>query len=311
MYEALDRYLEYLHGARNASRYTIRNYGHEIRQALDFFAARGARRWSDVERPLLRQYLAWLASDEAMGYAPGSVARRVSELRAFGSYLEDSGIVDHNPFQALRPPRTPDRLPVVLSRREVTELLDAPPVDGPAGVRDRAILEVLYGSGVRVSELAGLGVADYDARERTLRVTGKGDRERICLLGQPGSRALDRYIAKVRPELAARAKRPSRSLFLNQRGGGLSARSVQRMLRRYGRAAGLRTPVTPHILRHTFATHLTSGGADMRVVQELLGHESLATTQVYTHVSRAHLRASYLAAHPRAAGSSAPDPTEE
>jgi site-specific recombinase XerD len=219
----------------------------------------------------------------------------VSELRAFGAFLERGGVA--SPLTHIRSPRVPERLPSVLSREEASALMDAPPVEGVTGVRDRAALEILYGAGLRVSELVGVDVADLDLGGRTLRVLGKGDKERMALLGTPAVEATTRYLSDIRPTLA----KPGQSaLFLNQRGSRLSARHVQTITQRYAAAVGIRNRITPHTLRHSFATHMLDGGADLRVVQELLGHSLVATTQIYTHVSRARLRDVYLAAHPRA-----------
>jgi integrase/recombinase XerC len=285
MYAALDRYLDHLAGVRNASPYTVRNYGTEIAGALDFLRQAGVRDWPDVDRAVLRQYVAQLAND---GYARPSIARRLSELRAFGKFLLREQLVTHNPFAGLESPKLASRLPRVLSEDEVARLLDAPPLLTLTALRDRAILEVLYGAGVRVSELVALDVADYDAGARTVRVTGKGDRERMALVGQYATDALNAYLAGGRPGLGSAAL--AQALFLNSDGGRLTVRSVQRLVSWCGRAIGIERPVTPHTLRHSFATHLMNGGADLRVVQELLGHQSLNTTQVYTHVSAEQLR---------------------
>ena len=189
----------------------------------------------------------------------------------------------------------------MLAVEEVLALLEAPDASSPAGVRDRAILEVLYGAGLRVSELSGLDLRDTSLGERTLRVLGKGAKERLALVGRHTVTALRRYVATGRPALAEAGKgAPSEALFLNARGGRLSARSVQRLVQRHGRSIGLDETITPHVLRHSFATHLMDGGADLRAVQELLGHTSLAATQVYTHVSQARAREALLSAHPRA-----------
>lgn len=285
VYESLDRYLDYLAGVRHASPYTLRNYGTEIASALDFLRARGVREWADVDRATLRAYVAHLSTHP---YARRSIARRLSELRAFGKFLVREQIVAASPFAALETPKLPSRLPRALTEEEVAQLLDAPSPDGPTGLRDRAILEVLYGAGVRVSELVGLDVAHYDAAARTLRVTGKGDRERLALVGGPAVEALGRHLAAGRAAGAAPAG--ARPLFANSEGGRLTVRSVQRLVSWCGRAIGMAHPVTPHTLRHSFATHLMNGGADLRVVQELLGHQSINTTQVYTHVSAEQLR---------------------
>lgn len=309
MERSLARYERYLVAVRNASPYTVRNYRAEIAEALAFFDERGIADWRDLDRSVLRSYLAWLAGQ---GLARASIARRASQLRSFGSFLVREGSAPANPFAGLRSPRVPDRLPDVLSTDQIEALLDAPPVRGAVGLRDRAMLETLYGGGLRVSELVTLDVGDYDANAATLRVTGKGDRERTALIGGFCIRAVDRYLTRGRPEFASQGRARDSALFLNHRGRRISSRSVQRMLRRYAKSVRLPESVTPHTLRHSFATHLLDGGADLRVVQELLGHAVLSTTQVYTHVSEARLRDAYLSAHPRAAAAmERHDPTRE
>jgi integrase/recombinase XerC len=290
----LAQYINYLVAIRNASPYTVRNYRAEISQALEFLRAHGVSDWMAVDRPVLRKYLAWLAGQD---YARASVARRVSELRAFGAYLVRERRAEHNPFGALEAPRTPSRLPRVLTPAEAQALMAAPSPDTPIGLRDRAILETLYGAGLRVSELVGLSLPDYESTARTLRVTGKGDRERVTLLGQLGAAALDNYLRHGRPALVHGRSGPA--MFVNTQGQRLTTRSIQRQLVDYSLAVGLGCAVTPHVLRHSFATHLMTGGADLRVVQELLGHQSVATTQIYTHVSQAQIEKSYHQAMPR------------
>lgn len=293
MHADLDAFLDHLAAVRNASPHTLRNYGTEIEHALRFFQSEGCTSWDDVSRTQVRAYLGALAEE---GIARASIARRVSQLRSFGAFRlhTDRGA---NPFAHVASPRVPARLPEVLSAGEAASLMDAPPPQGAAGLRDRAILEVLYGAGLRVSELVALDVGDVDPDGRTLRVLGKGNKERVALMGEPAARAVVRYTRESRPDLACRG--PAAALLLNRRGARLSARYVQMLLRRYARAVGLRKRITPHTLRHTFATHLLDGGADLRVVQELLGHAQVSTTQIYTHVSQSRLREVYLGAHPR------------
>lgn len=296
MAERLVGFMRYLEAERSASPHTLANYSREVGEFLRFLAGEGIAHWEDVDRSVLSRYLIWLASRR---FARGSVARRVAEVRSFGTYLQREGWTAVHPFQALQAPKSGRRLPDVLSVREMVALLSQPDTATPQGVRDRAMLEVLYAGGLRVSELVGLDLGQYDLQRGEVRVWGKGGKERIALLGQPAQHWLRRYVADGRPQLAGpRAK--SRALFLNRLGSRLSARSVQSVLRRYTLQAGLDKHITPHVLRHTFATHLLDGGADLRVVQELLGHAQLSTTQVYTHVSRSRLRAVYLRAHPLA-----------
>lgn len=317
MHEHLERFIRYLTAEKDASDYTIRNYGTEIEQFFDFLRREGVEDWAGVDRQVLRRYLGWLHSED---YARSSIARRVAELRSFGQFLARERILEVNPFRAMSAPKTPQRLPDYLEVDEVERLLNAPETcrpDGrpsPQGLRDRAILELLYASGVRVSELTALDVGDVDRQRGQVFVTGKGDKERLVLIGEPARHALNRYLADGRPQLVRQgpaSRSPSdrvqgtapRALFLSRLGTRLSDRSIQMILKKYSKQAGLRKKVTPHTLRHTFATHMLDGGADLRVVQELLGHALLSTTQIYTHVSQSRVREVYLGAHPRAVSS--------
>jgi tyrosine recombinase XerC len=287
--------MTYLIAEKNASPYTIANYRREIAQCLEFLEQEGIESWSEVDRLVLRRYLAWLNSQ---GYVKASVARRLSELRSFGRFLQREDIVHANPFRAVVSPKLPKRLPRAISVADTVALLGAPDITTPQGIRDRAILEVLYSGGLRVSELTGLNLSGFDPRRKELLVWGKGAKERIALLGQPAASALQAYIEGGRPQLVRNTA--TDALFLNRSGGRLTTRSVMSLLKKYSRLAGLEKRVTPHTLRHTFATHLLDGGADLRSVQELLGHALLATTQVYTHISQNRAREVYLRSHPLA-----------
>jgi tyrosine recombinase XerC len=309
--EQLDAYVKHLVAERNASPHTVSNYRREILQFAAFAQARGVTAWPAVTPPLLRQ---WLADLHARGYVKASVARRVSELRSFYSFMRVRGMVEVNPVQGILSPKLPQRLPRPLTREELTALLAAPDLSTPQGQRDRAMMELLYGGGLRISELLALDTADVSLEEGQLHVTGKGAKERIALVGHPAVEALQRYLVDGRPKLLAAAqqsggkarpdgkwmpKRPI-ALFLNRFGQRLSVSMFTRSLAGYATAAGIAHQVTPHMLRHSFATHLLDGGADLRSVQELLGHESASTTQIYTQVSQKQLRETVLKAHPRA-----------
>jgi site-specific recombinase XerD len=283
MNQDLDRFITYLTAERNASPYTIRNYRSEIEECLAFLGEEGARTWDQVGEGMLQNYLNWLTEREL---AQASIARRVSELRSFGHWLVREDRIPANPFAGLNAPRLPKRLPTTLEVQEVEALLAAPDPTTPQGQRDRAILEMLYASGLRVSELVGLDLDSVSANRRELRIRARDDKERLVLLGRPAAAALDRYLSDGRLKLLG--KRPTSALFLNRLGTRLTARSVQMILDRYSKVAGLLTPTTPQVLRHTFAAHMLDGGADLRVVQELLGHAQLSTTQVYAQVSQAH-----------------------
>jgi tyrosine recombinase XerC len=291
----LERFLTYLIAEKNASPHTISNYRREIQQFLDFLEKEGIQNWGEVDRLVLRRYLAWLNS---LGYVKASVARRLSELRSFGRFLEREDVVRSNPFRAVVSPKLPRRLPKAISVADTVALLSAPDITTPQGIRDRAILEVLYGGGLRVSELTGLNLSGFDPTRKELRVWGKGAKERIALLGQPAANVLQSYIEGGRPQFLR--KTATDALFLNRSGGRITTRSVMSLLKKYSRLAGLEKRVTPHTLRHTFATHLLDGGADLRSVQELLGHALLSTTQVYTYVSQNRAREVYLRSHPLA-----------
>jgi len=291
----LERFLKYLQVSRNASPYTVKNYRNDIGQFLDYCAAQGVSSLQEVDRPLLRRYLSEL---DAAGYVKASIARRVAELRSFGDFLMREEVLEHNPFRMVSAPRIPKRLPQYLTVAELEALLTAPDTSTPLGLRDRAIIEVLYAAGLRVSELASLDIRDVDLDQAQVRVMGKGSKERIGLLGRPAVHAVRAYLQAGRPSLLG--KQPTAALWLNNRGGRLTVRGVALVLSKASKQAGIQTPVSPHVLRHTFATHLLDGGADLRVVQELLGHADLATTQIYTHVSQSRAREVYLRAHPRA-----------
>ena len=300
MEQELKRFLLYLDTERGASPYTIRNYGAEIGEFIAFAQGRGIARWRDVDANLIRSWLAELHYQE---YHPASVARRLYELRSCFRFLQRERVVDENPAARVRPPKLPQRLPNYLSVEQVFELLSAPDVSKPLGMRDAAILEVLYSGGLRRGELLALGVDSVDLREGQLRVWGKGGKERIALLGRPAVLALRRYLDVGRPKLLAAAKpppfKPPTALFLNRSGKPISsAKTISNILDKYLRAVDLPRRVTPHALRHSFATHLLEGGADLRTVQELLGHENLQTTTIYTHVTLDHLRGVIDATHP-------------
>jgi site-specific recombinase XerD len=316
---ALVRFLGTLQ-ARDASDHTRRSYETSVSRYLDWLAERGVD-WRSPSRGDLRAYLA------ALGGSVGrsSVAQRLAAIRSFHRYAAREGLAPGDPWGAIATPRLPKRLPRVLEVEQVERLLaqidrtlDAEPGPGAArdpdlavglALRDRAIVETAYAAGLRISELAAATLGSVDLRRGESRVLGKGRKERVGLLGRPAIAAVLAYLEDGRPELLARRSRDAsdgalpEELFLNHRGAALGVRGLRFRIDRLCRAAGLPQGVSPHTLRHSFATHLLDGGADLRVVQELLGHESLATTQVYTHVSPARLREAYREAHPRARSS--------
>ena len=295
MTKALQQYTVYLQAERNASVHTLLNYRRDIEEFAAFCRDHGIESWEEVDRSTLRKWLTWLANQ---GFVRASIARKVTEVRSFYRFMIREKILDFNPLLAVSAPKVPRRLPNFLSHQQVESLLSCPDTSTPQGKRDRAILELLYASGMRLSEVAGLNLSNINLNTREIRVWGKGAKERVVLMGQPAAQALRVYLSEGRPKLLKSKETPA--LFLNKSGGRLSVRSIDDLLQRYSHQAGLPDKITPHVLRHTFATHMLEGGADLRVVQELLGHSRLATTQVYTHVTQSQARKVYFEAHPRA-----------
>jgi len=295
----IQEFLEHLRRARNSSPHTLRAYRADLEQMAVFLRPSGVARADQVDLAGLR---AWLAACHARGCSRATLARKQSALRAFFRWARAGGHVERDPTRGLRAPRQPRRLPRFLRPAEIEALMQAPD-DSPAGLRDRAVLELLYASGLRASEAVALDVADLDLEEGEVRVrAGKGRRERIALIGGAAADALRDYLLLGRPALSARARRgQSSALILNKHGDRLSDRGVRRTFDRYAAAVGDRLKITPHVLRHSFATHLLENGADLRAVQELLGHASLSTTEVYTHVTTERLQEVYGRTHPRAA----------
>ncbi|MBI2863621.1 MAG: tyrosine recombinase XerC [Chloroflexi bacterium] len=291
----LDAYLVYLRAERNASPYTIRNYGDDVRGFLQFVATEGVESLSAVDRALLRRYLAWL---NRSGYVRSSIARKLTEVRSFFRFLVRENVLAGNPLLLVTSPKVEKRLPNFLTVTEMIALLGSPNTSTPPGLRDRTILELLYASGLRVSEIVSLTLNMLSLEGREIRVRGKGSKDRVVLMGLPAQGMLRTYLRNGRPKLLGESQ--SSYLFVNRYGGRLSTRRVQAIVEASAKQAGITKEVTPHVLRHSFATHLLDGGADLRVVQELLGHANLNTTQVYTHVTQTQARKVYMAAHPRA-----------
>ena len=294
MHPTVAAFLGHLRTERNASAHTLRSYeddlslfcaylGESVGEGADPTAA-------DSQR--LRRFSAWL---HGRGYAASTIARRLASLRSFYRYQRRQGVVTSDPAGGLRNPKQPKRLPHPFRVEDVIRLLDGISAETPLGVRDRAMFETLYGGGLRVGELVGLNLDDLDADQELVRVRGKGKRERLCPLGRVAVAWLSRWIAVRTP---GRAGEPA--LFLNRFGRRLTARSVGRLLEAHGKGVGLDSNLSPHSLRHSFATHLLDRGADLRSVQELLGHRSLTTTQIYTQVTRERMIDAYREAHPRA-----------
>lgn len=293
-----DAFLRAARAERDLSPNTLAAYRVDLDQFARWAARAGVASVGDVDRRLLRRYVAYLGERRL---ARRTIARKASALRSMLTWAALHGVVDASPAADLPVPRLDRPLPKVLRADTAAALCELPPADDPCGARDRAMLELLYGSGVRVGELCALDVDDVDLRAAALVVTGKGRKQRRVPTTAPALRALRSYLADARASLLARAPCPPEpaALFLNLRGRRIGARTVRAVMAKYLAGEGL-APVGPHALRHSFATHLLDNGADLRVVQELLGHESLSTTQIYTHVSTERLRAVYEQSHPRA-----------
>jgi integrase/recombinase XerC len=295
MQKIFERYIQYLEAEKGASHYTVRNYRADLAHFFKFLTEKGLTMLDQVDRHILREYLSHLVDE---GIVKASIARKLSAIRSFFRYLVREGIIPKNPIEQVSSPKLDKRLPSFLTLEEVERLLNAPDLSTPLGQRDRALLELLYASGLRVSELVGLTLEQIDLETNEIRVLGKGSKERVVLMGLPAVEALKNYLEQGRNQLLG--KKRSQALFLNRYGQPLLERSVQRLLNQYAKKAGIGKRVHPHLLRHTFATHMLDGGADLRVVQELLGHARLTSTQIYTHVTKGQARKVYLSAHPLA-----------
>jgi site-specific recombinase XerD len=321
----LDQFAGYLEVERNYSSNTIRAYLNDLRQLIssDPFEPKSENQVIDfrpehpvreTETPIenttteSKQSSSWLEVEGLRAYirqiqenySRPTVARKISAIRSFYRYLRREQLIEEDPSKMVRGPKLARRLPACLDRDEVTRLLSMPD-DSSLGVRDRALMEVLYASGMRVSELCGLKIQDYNAPAREMKVSGKGSKQRIVLLNDSAHGWLEKYLNEHWSKLSGgRETEPDQPLFVSRQASRLSSRSVHRIVLKYAKSAGINKPITPHTLRHTFATHLLEGGADLRVVQDLLGHTTISTTQIYTHVSLDRLRQIYMSSHPRA-----------
>ena len=294
MQEVFNKYINYLEAERNASHYTVRNYTTDLLGFFQFLRDKEISSLKEVDRHTLRDYLSHLMEQ---GLVKASIARKLSAIRSFYRYLLREKVVSVSPV-ATTSPKLDRRLPEFLTIKEVEQLLDTPDLSTPQGQRDRALMELLYASGIRVSELVSLNLEQINLDSHEIRVWGKGAKERIVLMGKPAAEALTTYLSQGRPKLLG--KKGNSALFLNRYGERLTERMVQRILEKCAGLAGIDKKVHPHMLRHTFATHMLDGGADLRVVQELLGHADLSSTQIYTHVTKSQAKKIYLAAHPMA-----------
>jgi integrase/recombinase XerD len=291
----LERFADFLALEQGSSPRTQEAYARDIRRFVEFSVARGAHAPADATARLLREFVYHLKD---LGLAPASIRRGVSAIRTYFRFLLGEGALLQDPSERLETPRKWRTLPDVLSVDDVARLLAAPTLDDPLYFRDRAMLELAYGAGLRVSEWISTGARDLLLDQGVVRVMGKGSKERLVPIGRNAIAALAIYLRELRPKLERGQGKGA--LFLNARGEPLSRMGAWKILRKYVERAGIQTHVTPHTLRHSFATHLLEGGADLRAVQEMLGHADISTTQIYTHVDREYLRSVHRQYHPRA-----------
>jgi integrase/recombinase XerC len=280
---------------RNAAQHTIPSYFKDINDFADFLTAEKITDLNQIEYLTIRKYLATLNAQE---YSRRTIARKLSGLRTFFKFLIREGYIEQNPFQLVSTPKLDKKLPVFMYTEEINELLTMPDAETPLGIRDRAIMDVLYASGMRVSELVSLNLSSIDFVSKTALVYGKGNKERYVNLGKYSLESLANYLDNSRNKLTLDIK--NEALFVNRYGSRISDRSVRRLIDKYVDELALNKNISPHSFRHTFATHLLNGGADLRVVQELLGHANISTTQIYTHVTKEKLQSIYRDFHPRA-----------
>ena len=290
----VSEYARFLATTRQLAPPTVRNYLNDLASFLEFQSERDALdRLASPDRFVLRQYLAWLT---AAGYARSSISRKLTALRIFNRWLLDRDAVDKDETDSVQSPKLPKQLPVAVSQQEIERLLMSPDTNTPLGARDAALLELIYGTGVRVSEVESMDVSSIDFPNREIRVIGKGSKPRIVMFGGRAAGLLRHYLERVRGSLLARQSESA--LFLNRFGSRLSVRGIQGVVKKHAKRAALDANFHTHTLRHSFATHMLDGGADLRVVQDLLGHSSPSTTQVYTHITSEQARKVYLKAHP-------------
>lgn len=293
---AIDEYLAHLRIEKGSSPLTVEAYAADLADYVSFLEEAGIAKVERIDRDTIVAYETDLT---ARGYAVTSIDRHVSVLKGFHKFCLREGFSDDNPTSTVQLPKPPDRLPDVLTIEQVNALLDSMDGSTPLALRDRALMEVLYGCGLRVSECRGLNLLDCAFGEGYLRVTGKGNKERISPISGTALDALREYLEQGRPQLVKPYAQPTSAVFLNARGGRLTRQSIHKVVAKAGLAIGVKN-LHPHTLRHSYATHLLAGGADLRVIQEILGHSDISTTQIYTHVNRTHIQEQYLSAHPRA-----------
>lgn len=301
MEKELEYYLDYLDVERGLAANTVESYGRDLRQFLGHLQAQGYTSWGGVEKNRILIYMEILKKS---GKSGATMSRSLAAMRSFFKFLTGEGYIDVDPTLDLDTPRSGKRLPTVLSLNEVELLLQSPDTRTPAGLRDKAMLELLYATGMRVSELIGLAVQDVNLDSGFVRCLGKGNKERLVPLGSVAARALRDYLSEGRPKMLR--SREVKTLFVNHHGRQMTRQGFWKLLKKQALEAHIRGEITPHTLRHSFATHLLENGADLRAVQEMLGHADISTTQIYTHITRSRMREVYEKAHPRARNAAKP-----
>ncbi len=291
----VEDYIHYLAVERGLSTNTLAAYERDLGDWLDYLEDQGIASLLDVDYRLLISYMHF---KRTKGFKTATVTRHLSSIRSFFSYLHQENIIQADPAQLLETPKSDRRLPKVISLEKVERLLAAPDTSNSFGIRDKAMLELLYATGIRVSELISLNVADFNIHSSFVRCFGKGAKERIVPVGNYARIALEKYLLHIRPVIVKELQ--EHALFVNHSGMRLTRQGFWKIIKKYARVAGIRTPLSPHTLRHSFATHLLENGADLRSVQEMLGHADIGTTQIYTHVTKTHLQKTYQNSHPRA-----------
>jgi len=296
MQDLIGDFINYLSVERGLAANTLESYGRDLRQYSEFL--RGSARLVSLRDASRANIISYLLQMEKQGKSPATIARRLAALKSFYQFLVRESLVERDPTANLESPRLDRRLPKVLSVGEVETLLAQPKLSAPGGLRDKAMLEVLYATGIRVSELVSLKISDVNLEMRYVKCLGKGSKERLVPIGTIACRAVADYLTRGRPKMVK--DHSERSLFVNHHGRKMTRQGFWKIVKKYAAQAGIKKSITPHTLRHSFATHLLENGADVRAVQEMLGHADISTTQVYTHVNRKRLREEYRSSHPRA-----------
>ena len=296
MRNCVSEYISYLRIERGCSPKTIGSYAHDLADFVSFLQSQGLSDIRQITRQHILEYEGLLVQN---GYAPSTIKRRMSALKGLFKFAYREGITEKNPMDTIALPKVPSKLPDVISINDISCILDSFSDASKAEIRDHAMLELLYGCGLRVSEICDLNLADLYLHDSFILVTGKGRKERVVPIGGAAMRTLLAYLNDVRQDFARKSPTASNAVFLNQRGKRISRQTVFNVSRKAGLIIGIEN-LHPHTFRHSFATHMLEGGADLRVIQEILGHADISTTQIYTHVDQSHIRAEYLAAHPRA-----------